>query len=340
MSTDLRPPIHLMLAAPRGFCAGVERAIRSVELALEQHGAPVYVRHQIVHNRHVVESLRSRGAVFVQELDECPNDRPVVLSAHGVPKRVLAEASRRKLLFVDATCPLVTKVHLEAQRHHAEGRHVLLIGHANHPEVVGTMGQLPQGAVTLVESVEDVAALPARDAERLAYATQTTLSVDDTSQIVDALHRRFPGIATPHGEDICYASTNRQQAVRAIAPAVDAFLVLGAPNSSNSRQLVTVAIKAGCRRAWLVEDSDDIDWTAMADTRRVGVTAGASAPEELVQALVNAIRQRFAVTLEEVTTAAENLTFRLPKEVRKTWTYGACTPTVDAKETPAPAAGV
>lgn len=317
MTADSRPPLDLLLAAPRGFCAGVERAIRTVELALEQHGAPVYVRHQIVHNRHVVESLRARGAVFVKELDECPGDRPVVLSAHGVPRRVLDEARRRKLFFVDATCPLVTKVHLEAQRHHDQGRHVLLIGHANHPEVIGTMGQLPEGAVTLVESMEDVAALPPRDPGQLAYATQTTLSVDDTAQIVAALTRRFPGIAAPHGEDICYASTNRQQAVRAIAPKVDAFLVLGAPNSSNSRQLVTVARQAGCGQAALIEGADDVDWTRMADARRVGITAGASAPEELVQELVAAFRRRFAVTLEEVQTAAESLTFRLPREVRE-----------------------
>lgn len=317
MTAHSRPPLDLLLAAPRGFCAGVERAIRTVELALERHGAPVYVRHQIVHNRRVVESLRARGAVFVKELDECPSDRPVVLSAHGVPRRVLDEARLRKLFFVDATCPLVTKVHLEAQRHHAQGRHVLLIGHANHPEVIGTMGQLPEGAVTLVESVEDVASLPSRDSGQLAYATQTTLSVDDTAQVVAALNQRFPGIAAPHGEDICYASTNRQQAVRAIAPAVEAFLVLGAPNSSNSRQLVTVARQAGCRQATLIEGAADVDWSRMTDARRVGITAGASAPEELVQELVAAFRQRFAVTLEEVRTAAESLTFRLPREVRE-----------------------
>ena len=312
-----RPRLEVLLAAPRSFCAGVERAIRIVELALEKYGAPVYVRHEIVHNRHVVDSLRARGAVFVDELDECPDDRPVVLSAHGVPTQVIEEARARNLFFVDATCPLVTKVHLEVRRHHKEGREVVLIGHAGHPETVGTIGQIPEDGTMLVETVEDVAKLRPRDPEQLAFATQTTLAVDDTAGIVSALRERFPEVAGPHGEDICYASTNRQVAVKEIAGRVDAFFVIGAPNSSNSQRLVSAARKAGCRRATLIERAVDIDWAVLEGCRTVGVTASASAPESLIDELIEAFRARYEVRLEEVRTAVENLRFRLPAAVRE-----------------------
>ncbi|HYD67056.1 4-hydroxy-3-methylbut-2-enyl diphosphate reductase [Azospirillum sp.] len=306
-------PLTILLAAPRGFCAGVDRAIQIVEVALERFGPPVYVRHEIVHNRFVVQSLEAKGAVFVDELTQVPDGVPVVFSAHGVPKAVPAEAERRGLFYLDATCPLVSKVHREAERHHVEGRQVILIGHAGHPEVIGTMGQLPAGAVLLVETVEDVARVAVADPDNLAFATQTTLSVDETAGILAALQERFPAIAGPRKEDICYATTNRQQAVKAIAPQVDALLVLGAPNSSNSKRLVEVAKGAGCTRAQLVQRAADIDWSALADVRRLGITAGASAPEVLVEEVIEAARARFDVTVEQVRTATEDVVFKLPK---------------------------
>ncbi|MEM8740116.1 MAG: 4-hydroxy-3-methylbut-2-enyl diphosphate reductase [Pseudomonadota bacterium] len=310
------PPLTLYLAAPRGFCAGVDRAIRIVEMALEKWGAPVYVRHEIVHNRFVVDGLRERGAVFVEELDDCPKDRPVVFSAHGVPKAVPAEAARREMMFVDATCPLVSKVHIEAERHHAQGRQMIMIGHAGHPETVGTMGQLPEGEVLLVETVADVAGIVPRDPAQLAFITQTTLSVDDTAEIVAALQARFPAIVGPHKEDICYATTNRQESVKAIAPKIDALLVIGAPNSSNSKRLVEVGRKAGCGYAQLVQRATDIDWRALDGIRSVGITAGASAPEVLVNEVVDAFRTRYSMTLEIVETAVENVEFKAPRVLR------------------------
>jgi 4-hydroxy-3-methylbut-2-enyl diphosphate reductase len=313
----MKPELTLYLAAPRGFCAGVDRAIRIVEMALEKWGAPVYVRHEIVHNRYVVEGLRAKGAVFVEELDECPDDRPVIFSAHGVPKSVPAAAEKRRMIAVDATCPLVTKVHKEAARHHEDGLQMVMIGHAGHPEVIGTMGQLPEGEVLLVETVTDVAGLQVRDATKLAYITQTTLSVDDTADIVEALRDRFPAIVGPHREDICYATTNRQAAVKAIAGTIDALLVIGAPNSSNSRRLVEVGRAAGCGYAQLVQRATDIDWRALQGIRTVGVTAGASAPEELVTEVLDAFRDRYAVTVEMVETAREDVEFKVPRILRE-----------------------
>jgi 4-hydroxy-3-methylbut-2-enyl diphosphate reductase len=310
-------PLTLYLAAPRGFCAGVDRAIKIVELALERWGAPVYVRHEIVHNRFVVDGLRAKGAVFVEELADCPPDRPVVFSAHGVPKAVPAEAERRHMLYVDATCPLVSKVHLEASRHHVNGLQMVMIGHAGHPETVGTMGQLPDGEMLLVETVADVAGLAPRDPERLAFITQTTLSVDDTAEIVAALRERFPGIVGPHKEDICYATTNRQEAVKAMAPKIDALVVIGAPNSSNSRRLVEVGRRAGCPYAQLVQRAADIDWRALAGARSVGVTAGASAPEVLVDEVIAAFRARYKVTERLVETAREDVEFKVPRVLRE-----------------------
>ncbi len=306
-------PLTILLAAPRGFCAGVDRAIQIVETALDRFGAPVYVRHEIVHNRFVVESLEAKGAVFVDELTEVPDGRPVVFSAHGVPKSVPQAAEARGLFYLDATCPLVSKVHREAERHFEDGRQIVLIGHAGHPEVIGTMGQLPDGAVVLVESVADVATIEVRDPENLAYATQTTLSVDETTEILAALQARFPAIAGPKKEDICYATTNRQAAVKAIAPKVDALLVLGAPNSSNSKRLVEVAKIHGCPAAQLVQRAAEIDWSALSGVARLGITAGASAPEVLVEEVLEAARARFDVTVEELRTATENIVFKLPR---------------------------
>ncbi|UEM03122.1 4-hydroxy-3-methylbut-2-enyl diphosphate reductase [Skermanella rosea] len=306
-------PLTILLASPRGFCAGVDRAIQIVEVALEKYGAPVYVRHEIVHNRFVVEGLEAKGAVFVDELDEIPDDVPVVFSAHGVPKAVPAEAERRRMFYLDATCPLVSKVHIEAERHHEQGRQVILIGHAGHPEVVGTMGQLPEGSVVLVESVGDVSRIEVEDPENLAFVTQTTLSVDDTAAIVAALQARFPAIEKPRKEDICYATTNRQQAVKAIAPRADMVLVVGAPNSSNSMRLVEVARTHGCERAMLVQRATDIDWSALEDVRTLGVTAGASAPDVLIQEVIQGARDRFDVTIEEVTLTREDVVFKLPR---------------------------
>lgn len=311
-----KPPLTLYLAAPRGFCAGVDRAIKIVEMALEKWGAPVYVRHEIVHNKFVVDSLKNKGAVFVEELDECPTDRPVIFSAHGVPKSVPAEAARREMIYVDATCPLVSKVHIEAARHAEEGLQMIMIGHEGHPETIGTMGQLPEGEVLLVETVEDVAKVAVRDPARLAYVTQTTLSVDDTKDIVAALHERFPAIVGPHKEDICYATTNRQEAVKAIAPKCEALLVVGAPNSSNSKRLVEVAAKNGCSYAQLVQRADDIDWRAIGTINSVGITAGASAPEVLINEVIDAFRSRFDVTVEQVVTAEENVEFKVPRVLR------------------------
>ncbi len=312
-----RPPLTLYLAAPRGFCAGVDRAIKIVEMALQKWGAPVYVRHEIVHNRYVVDGLRDKGAVFVEELSDCPPDRPVIFSAHGVPKSVPAEAEARKMVFVDATCPLVSKVHIEAERHAEAGRQMVMIGHAGHPETVGTMGQLPEGEVLLVETAEDVAGLTVRDPEQLAFITQTTLSVDDTAGIVAALQARFPAIVGPHKEDICYATTNRQEAVKAVAPKVDAMLVIGAPNSSNSRRLVEVGSASGCAYSQLVQRAADIDWRALGDLRSVGITAGASAPEVLIEEVIDAFRDRYDVTVELVETARENVEFKVPRVLRE-----------------------
>jgi 4-hydroxy-3-methylbut-2-enyl diphosphate reductase len=312
-----RPPLTLYLAAPRGFCAGVDRAIKIVELALQKWGAPVYVRHEIVHNKFVVDDLRTKGAIFVEELEDCPDDRPVIFSAHGVPKSVPEAAQARAMIAVDATCPLVTKVHNEAARHSADGLQMVMIGHAGHPETVGTMGQLPEGEVLLVETEGDVAGLTVRDAGKLAFITQTTLSVDDTAGIVAALQRRFPAIVGPHKEDICYATTNRQAAVKAIAPKVDALLVIGAPNSSNSKRLVEVGRAAGCAYAQLVQRAVDIDWRALDGVGAVGITAGASAPEVLITEVIEAFQARYDTVVELVETAQENVEFKVPRVLRE-----------------------
>ncbi|TKZ21063.1 4-hydroxy-3-methylbut-2-enyl diphosphate reductase [Shimia litoralis] len=313
-----RTPLSIYLAAPRGFCAGVDRAIKIVEMALEKWGAPVYVRHEIVHNKFVVDGLRDKGAVFVEELSDCPNDRPVIFSAHGVAKVVPAEAERREMIYVDATCPLVSKVHIEAERHSEAGLQIIMIGHAGHPETVGTMGQLPEGEVLLVETEADVAQIEVRDPTKLAFVTQTTLSVDDTIGIVAALKLRFPAIVGPHKEDICYATTNRQEAVKAIAPKVDAILVVGAPNSSNSRRLVEVGANNGCAYSQLVQRAQDIDWRALDGIKSIGITAGASAPEVLVDEVIEAFRARYDVTLEQVETAVERVSFKVPRVLRET----------------------
>lgn len=312
-----KPPLKVLLCAPRGFCAGVVRAIDVVEAALKRFGPPVYVRHEIVHNRYVVEGLRAKGAVFVEELDEAPDgDAPVVFSAHGVPKSVPAAARARNLIAIDATCPLVTKVHREAEIHHKRGRLVVLIGHAGHPEVIGTMGQLPDGAVLLVETEADVARLEVRPGADLAYATQTTLSVDDTAGVVAALKARFPAIHGPHKEDICYATTNRQEAVKQVAPRCDALIVVGAENSSNSQRLREVAERSGCPKARLVARAADIDWDLFSGIATLGVTAGASAPEVLVEEIIDAFAERYEVSVETVSTADENVFFPLPRELR------------------------
>ncbi len=311
--TDPRRPLKILLAAPRGFCAGVDRAIQIVEEALGKWGAPVYVRHEIVHNQHVVSRLEALGAVFVEELSECPADRPVIFSAHGVPKSVPAEADRRNMIYVDATCPLVSKVHVEATRHHAQGREIVLIGHAGHPEVIGTMGQLPDGAITLLETVADAGSFTPRDPENLAFVTQTTLSVDDTAAIVAMLQRRFPSIAAPWKEDICYATTNRQNAVKAMAQGADLVLVIGAETSSNSKRLVEVALRAGARDSRLVADAAHVDWRWLDGAQTLGITAGASAPEDLVQGLIDACAGRFDIEVEEVRVTDENVVFKLPR---------------------------
>ncbi len=308
-----KPPLTVLLASPRGFCAGVERAIEIVEQALRKFGPPVYVRHEIVHNRYVVEGLEAMGAIFVENLTEVPEGVPVIFSAHGVPKHVPAEAKARNLFYLDATCPLVSKVHREAERHERLGHQVILIGHAGHPEVIGTMGQLPEGAILLVESVEDAELIQIDNPDRLAFITQTTLSVDDTADMIRVLQRRFPKIHGPKKEDICYATTNRQQAVKAIAKESEALLVVGAPNSSNSQRLVEVARKLGCDRAMLVQRASNIDWAALNGVSRLGISAGASAPDVLVEEVIAACRERFDVTIREITVTAENVQFKLPK---------------------------
>ena len=317
MSAPDKPRLTILLAAPRGFCAGVVRAIDAVEQALKLYGAPVYVRHEIVHNKYVVEGLKKKGAVFVEELSEVPDTKaPVIFSAHGVPKSVPAEAADRNFFAIDATCPLVTKVHREAQVHFKRGRHILLIGHRGHPEVVGTIGQLPEGAITLVETAEDARAIAPADPENLAYATQTTLAIDDTAEIVAILRERFPAMAEPHKEDICYATTNRQEAVKKVAPKVDAMIVVGAPNSSNSQRLREAAERAGCARSALVQRASDIDWSVFGAVTSLGITAGASAPEVLVEEIIDAFAERFAVDVESVTSAQEDMFFPLPRALR------------------------
>jgi 4-hydroxy-3-methylbut-2-enyl diphosphate reductase len=305
------PSLSLLIAAPRGFCAGVDRAIRIVELAIEKFGAPVYVRHEIVHNRYVVDMLKAHGAIFVEELDEVPDDAPVVFSAHGVPKAIPNKASERGLTWLDATCPLVSKVHRQAERLVEQGRHILFIGHDGHPEVIGTLGQVPEGAMTLVETIGDVAALTPPDPANLAFLTQTTLSVDDTAEIVQALRARFPTILAPRGEDICYATSNRQAAVKAIAHECDAMLVIGAPNSSNSLRLVEVAEREGAR-ARLVQRASEIDFDWLEGVETLGITAGASAPEILVREVVEQLATRYAITEREITTTVEKMAFKLP----------------------------
>jgi 4-hydroxy-3-methylbut-2-enyl diphosphate reductase len=314
----MRRKLKVLLASPRGFCAGVDRAIQIVERAIEKYGAPVYVRHEIVHNRHVVDRLRAVGAIFVEELEECPDDRPVVFSAHGVPKSVPAEAERREMIFLDATCPLVSKVHVEAERHFNAGREIVLIGHSGHPEVVGTMGQLPPGAVTLIQTVAEAEVFTPRDPSNLAFVTQTTLSLEDTADMVEALRRRFPEIAAPHKEDICYATTNRQEAVKALAARCDLLLVVGARNSSNSVRLVEVGQKAGASEARLIDEAGNIDWAWFNGVRTLGLTAGASAPELLVQGVMAALSARFEVEVEEIATRQETVTFKLPRAIALT----------------------
>ena len=312
-----KPPLTILLCSPRGFCAGVVRAIDAVEQALKLYGPPVYVRHEIVHNRFVVDGLKAKGAVFVEELDEIPDTAaPVIFSAHGVPKSVPASAQERNFLAIDATCPLVTKVHREAEIHHRRGREVVLVGHARHPEVVGTMGQLPPGAVTLIETLEDARAFTPRDDQALAFVTQTTLSVDDTREIVDCLRQRFPAIVGPHKEDICYATTNRQEAVKRVAPLVEAMIVVGAPNSSNSQRLREVAEREGCAVSDLVQRAADIDWSRFGSIATLGITAGASAPEVLVEEIIEAFAERYTVSVETVSTADESVFFPLPRQLR------------------------
>jgi 4-hydroxy-3-methylbut-2-en-1-yl diphosphate reductase len=313
--TGGKPKLTILLAGPRGFCAGVERAIEIVERAIEKYGRPVYVRHEIVHNRYVVESLQAKGAVFVEELAEVPDGVPVIFSAHGVPKSVPAEAQKRELLYLDATCPLVSKVHREAERQHRLGNQIVMIGHAGHPEVIGTMGQLPPGSIILVETEEDVATLEISDPKRLAFITQTTLSVDDTASIVNALQRRFPEVQQPKKEDICYATTNRQEAVKAIAPDVQCVIVVGAPNSSNSQRLVEVARQQGCNKAILMQRGSDLDWSLLEGVDSLGLTAGASAPEVLVEEVIAKLRERYEVSIQEVVVRSENVVFKLPRQL-------------------------
>ena len=312
------PQLTVYMAAPRGFCAGVDRAIKIVEMALEKWGKPVYVRHEIVHNKYVVDELKLKGAIFIKEVEEAPNDRPIIFSAHGVPKSVPLEAQTRDMIYVDATCPLVSKVHIEADRHFENGLQIIMIGHAGHPETIGTMGQLPEGGVLLVENTEDVKNLIVRNPNKLAYVTQTTLSIDDTAEVVEALKVRFPAIVGPHKEDICYATSNRQAAVKEIAPDVDALLVIGAPNSSNSQRLVEVAKKAGCNNSQMVQRAAEINWSSLIDIKSIGITAGASAPEILVKEVVDALKERFEVKTHFVETATENVNFKVPRVLRET----------------------
>lgn len=311
------PELTVYMAAPRGFCAGVDRAIKIVEMALEKWGEPVYVRHEIVHNKYVVDELKSKGAIFIKEVRDAPVDRPIIFSAHGVPKSVPLEAKNRKMIYVDATCPLVSKVHIEADRHFENGLQIIMIGHEGHPETIGTMGQLPEGGVLLVESTKDVENLIVRDPSKLAYVTQTTLSIDDTAEVVEALKTRFPTIVGPHKEDICYATSNRQAAVKKIAPEVDALLVIGAPNSSNSQRLVEVAKKAGCENSQMVQRAAEINWNSLMNIKSVGITAGASAPEILVNEVVDALKARFEIKTHLVETATESVNFKVPRILRE-----------------------
>jgi len=311
--SSIKPSLRILLAAPRGFCAGVDRAIQIVEEAISKWGAPVYVRHEIVHNAHVVSRLEKLGAVFVEELDDCPADRPVVFSAHGVPKSVPLAAQTRNMVYVDATCPLVSKVHVEAQRHHADGKEIILIGHAGHPEVIGTMGQLPDQTMTLIETVEDARSFTPENPDNIAFVTQTTLSVDDTAEIVETLQKRFPSISAPHKEDICYATTNRQEAVKAMASESGLVLVIGAETSSNSKRLVEVAMRAGAGGSKLVASAEDVDWSWFKGVETLGLTAGASAPEDLVQSLIDACAERYEVSVEEIRVTDENVVFKLPR---------------------------
>lgn len=312
-----KPELKIFLAAPRGFCAGVDRAIQIVEMALDKWGAPVYVRHEIVHNKFVVDGLKDKGAIFVEELDECPSDRPVIFSAHGVPKAVPSAAEARNLVFVDATCPLVSKVHIEAERHYKNGLQIVMIGHRGHPETIGTMGQLPEGEVLLVEDESDVQNLEVRHTQNLAYVTQTTLSIDDTFSVVQALQKKFPAIQGPHKEDICYATTNRQLAVKEIANKIEALLVVGAPNSSNSKRLVEVGKRAGCNYSQLVQRAEEIDFRALKGIRNLGITAGASAPEVLINEVIDSFRENHLVDVEIVETAVENVNFKVPRVLRE-----------------------
>ena len=314
-SSMIEHNLTVRLASPRGFCAGVDRAIQIVEKCLEKYGSPVYVRHEIVHNRFVVESLEAKGAIFVDELEEVPADVPVIFSAHGVPKAIPKEAERRNLVYLDATCPLVSKVHIAAERHYRNDRHIILIGHAGHPEVIGTMGQLPNGAISLVETIDDIPKLCVPKNKSLAYITQTTLSLDDTKAVIEALEGRFPNLIGPAKQDICYATTNRQQAVKTISQGCDALIVIGAPNSSNSKRLVEVAAMNGCPDSRLIQRASDIEWDWLVTKRVLGVTAGASAPEVLVEEVLNACRDRFNVTVEEVIITREDVIFKLPKEL-------------------------
>ena len=311
------PELTVYMAAPRGFCAGVDRAIKIVEMALEKWGEPVYVRHEIVHNKYVVDELKSKGAIFINEVRDAPVDRPIIFSAHGVPKSVPLEAKNRKMIYVDATCPLVSKVHIEADRHFENGLQIIMIGHEGHPETIGTMGQLPEGGILLVESTKDVKNLIVRDPSKLAYVTQTTLSIDDTAEVVEALKTRFPTIVGPHKEDICYATSNRQAAVKEIAPEVDALLVIGAPNSSNSQRLVEVAKKAGCENSQMVQRAAEINWNSLMNIKSVGITAGASAPEILVNEVVDALKERFEIKTHLVETATESVNFKVPRILRE-----------------------
>ena len=312
-----KPELKIFLAAPRGFCAGVDRAIQIVEMALDKWGAPVYVRHEIVHNKFVVDGLKDKGAIFIEELDECPNDRPVIFSAHGVPKAVPSAAEARNLVFVDATCPLVSKVHIEAERHNKNGLQIVMIGHRGHPETIGTMGQLPEGEVLLVEDELDIQDLEVRDPQNLAYVTQTTLSIDDTFSVVQALQKKFPTIQGPHKEDICYATTNRQLAVKEIAKKIDALLVVGSPNSSNSKRLVEVGKRAGCNYSQLVQRAGEIDFRALKGIETLGITAGASAPEVLINEVIDSFRENHHVDVEIVETAVENVNFKVPRVLRE-----------------------
>jgi 4-hydroxy-3-methylbut-2-enyl diphosphate reductase len=316
----MKKNLSIFLAAPRGFCAGVERAIEVVEIALEKWGAPIYVRHEIVHNKFVVDNLRTKGAIFIHEVSECPEDRPIIFSAHGVAKSVISEAQKKNITYIDATCPLVTKVHVEAERNSKKGFQTIMIGHKGHPETVGTMGQVPVNDIILVETVTDVAKIKPKSKNKLAFITQTTLSVDDTADIVKALKGRFPEIIGPHKEDICYATTNRQSAVKKIAPKIEALLVVGSNNSSNSRRLVEVGKKAGCKYAQLIQDETNIDWRALDGIKSIGITAGASAPEVLINRVINAFQFKFNVTLKTIEITKENVSFKVPKALRKTTT--------------------